>query len=211
MLQCSSAQAPTCPLNARLTSGRRLRHSAFAGTRIPSTGAKLPQRHRQQLQTCAGKGKGKQGMRQGGGAQQMGPQMPTPPPVDPENVEFVVFVRSQKLLEWWPFTIVKGGRPANLLASSLESEWGKKLFGKALIRSIAQPIWKDKRKLEAKIRKEYPPLKSAKKIEWGFKIRDKTRPNSAFEPENLTMLPAEEDLEPTLGERVAKWLRSLRK
>ena len=36
-------------------------------------------------------------MRQGGGAQKMGPQMPTPPPVDPENVEFVVFVRSPKV------------------------------------------------------------------------------------------------------------------
>ena len=49
---------------------------------------------------------------------------------------------AMQLLEWWPFTIVKGGRPANLLASSLDSEWGKKLFGKALIRSIAQPLWK---------------------------------------------------------------------
>lgn len=103
----------------------------------------------------------------------------------------------------------------------------------------------DKGKLEAKIRREYPPLKSAQKLEWGFKIRfftfghthstmfacniglealitcltaffvacyrDKTRPNSAFLAENMTLLPAEADIEPTLGERVAKWLRSFRK
>ena len=49
------------------------------------------------LQTCAAKGKGKQGMRQGMGAQKMGPQMPTPPPVDPENVEFILFVRNPKV------------------------------------------------------------------------------------------------------------------
>lgn len=49
------------------------------------------------LQTCAGKGKGKQGMRQGAGSQKMGPQMPKPPPVDPENVEFVVFIKNAKV------------------------------------------------------------------------------------------------------------------
>lgn len=49
------------------------------------------------LQTCAAKGKGKQGMRQGMGAQKMGPQMPTPPPVDPDNVEFILFVRNPKV------------------------------------------------------------------------------------------------------------------
>lgn len=47
-----------------------------------------------------------------------------------------------QLPDWWPVTIVKGGRPANLLVSTMDSEWGKKLFGKALIRSISQPIWK---------------------------------------------------------------------
>ena len=41
--------------------------------------------------------------------------------------------------------------------------------------------------------------------------RDKTKPNSAFAPENLTILPGEKDLEPTLGEQVATWLRSFRK
>jgi hypothetical protein len=121
------------------------------------------------LQTCAGKGKGKQGMRQGMGSQRTGPQMPPTPAVDPENVEFVLFVQNPKvspqsassvpslchtrflssqndlwlqLPQWLPVSIVKGGRPANLLVGTMESEWGKKLFGKALIRSIAQPLWK---------------------------------------------------------------------
>ena len=116
----------------------------------------------------------------------------------------------------------------------------------------------DKKKIEQKMRKEYPPLKTARELEWGFKIRytvvsiswfgvfcmlkslifswsraschicpclgsgidccllfclcrDKTKPNSAFAPENLTILPGEKDLEPTLGEQVATWLRSFRK
>ena len=49
------------------------------------------------LQTCAAKGKGKQGMRQGMGSQKQGPQMPAPPAIDPENVEFVLFVRNPKV------------------------------------------------------------------------------------------------------------------
>jgi len=49
------------------------------------------------LQTCAAKGKGKQGMRQGMGSQRTGPQMPPTPPVDPENVEFVLFVTNPKV------------------------------------------------------------------------------------------------------------------
>ena len=137
--------------------------------KLPDTCPVMP------LQTCAGKGKGKQGMRQGMGSQRSGPQMPPTPPVDPENVEFVLFIQNPKvstkicfplcqcsglpcqsheqehfssvcacmqLPQWLPVSIVKGGRPANLLVGSMESEWGKKLFGKALVRSIAQPIWK---------------------------------------------------------------------
>jgi len=47
-----------------------------------------------------------------------------------------------QLPQWLPVSIMKGGRPANLLVGSMESDWGKKLFGKALVRSIAQPLWK---------------------------------------------------------------------
>ena len=45
-------------------------------------------------------------------------------------------------IQWLPVSVVKGGGPANLLVSAMESEWGKKLFGKTLIRSIAQSVWK---------------------------------------------------------------------
>ena len=47
-----------------------------------------------------------------------------------------------QLPQWIPVSIVKGSRPTNLLVGVMDSEWGKKLFGKTLVRSIAQPIWK---------------------------------------------------------------------
>ena len=51
--------------------------------------------------------------------------IPTPP-VDPDNVEFVIFVRSKKLPQWVPLSIVKGGTTANMLVKSLDNELGKK-------------------------------------------------------------------------------------
>ncbi len=59
--------------------------------------AHLPHHASLLLQTCAAKGKGKQGMRQGMGSQRTGPQMPPTPTVDPENVEFVLFVQNPKV------------------------------------------------------------------------------------------------------------------
>ena len=47
-----------------------------------------------------------------------------------------------QLPQWIPVSIVKGSRPTNLLVGLLESDWGKKLFGKTLVRSIAEPVWK---------------------------------------------------------------------
>lgn len=41
----------------------------------------------------------------------------------------------------------------------------------------------DKKKIEQKMRKEYPPLKFAQELEWGFKIRyivSCSQPDSAF-------------------------------
>ena len=60
------------------------------------------------------------------------------------SAEVLTALLVSQLPQWLPVTIVKGGRPANLLVGTMESEWGKKLFAKALIRSIAQPVWKVK-------------------------------------------------------------------
>lgn len=84
-------------------------------------------------------GKGKNRMRQGGSqSQQMRP--PTPP-VDPDNEEFVIFVRAAKLPRWIPFTIVKGGTQANLLVKAMNGNFGKEFYSKTLINNIAKVIF----------------------------------------------------------------------
>lgn len=47
-------------------------------------------------------------------------------------------------------------------------------------------------------------FKWCKSFSYGFKVRDKSRPGSWFQPENITTLPPEEDLEPTIIEKLQK-------
>lgn len=79
--------------------------------------------------------KGKSRMRQGGPKQQM--NRPPTPPVDPDNAEFVVFVRATKLPRWIPFTIVKGGNQANLLVKAMDGNFGKEFYKTTLVNNIA--------------------------------------------------------------------------
>lgn len=81
-------------------------------------------------------GKGKNRMRQGGAQPQQ--MRPPTPPVDPDNEEFVIFVRAAKLPRWIPFTIVKGGAQANLLVKAMNGNFGKEFYSKTLINNIAQ-------------------------------------------------------------------------
>jgi len=81
-------------------------------------------------------GKGKNRMRQG--APQSQQMRPPTPPVDPDNEEFVIFVRAMKLPRWIPFTIVKGGAQANLLVKAMNGNFGKEFYSKTLINNIAQ-------------------------------------------------------------------------
>jgi hypothetical protein len=152
------------------------------------------------LQVCAaGKGKGKF---KTAGAQTQQFQEPPTPDIDPENAEFVIFCRNPKLPQWLPLSIVKGGQAANLLVRSMDSEWGRKLFGKTLIRNIAQAVYKDKDQVEKLVKRQYPPLKQASDLQYGFKVRDKTKPKSWYQPVDITILPEEKDLEPTAVERL---------
>ncbi len=53
-----------------------------------------------------------------------------------------MFVRSKKLKQWVPLSVIKGGTSANLLIKSMESEWGKVLYGKTLVQNIAEALYK---------------------------------------------------------------------
>uniref|UniRef100_A0A061S8D6 Metalloendopeptidase family-saccharolysin & thimet oligopeptidase n=1 Tax=Tetraselmis sp. GSL018 TaxID=582737 RepID=A0A061S8D6_9CHLO len=191
------------------------RHSSVTSTRLGQRSSPFSGRFsghnslhrgsvRGALQVTAGKGKGKQLYRQRPGMPNR-PQMPPTPPVDPENEEFVLFVRSKKLPQWYPLSVVKGGTAANMLVKSMSGNFAKDTFKKTLIRNIGQVVYKEREEIETSLREKYPPMKAVKQFEYGFKIRDKSNPNSWYIPENILVIPPEDELpEAPLDEMASK-------
>ncbi|CAG9462143.1 unnamed protein product [Pedinophyceae sp. YPF-701] len=156
--------------------------------------------------------KGKTRMR-GGGAPRGQPQIPVPP-VDPNNAEFVIFVRSKKLPSWAPLTIIKGGAAANMLVKSQESDLGQKLYKDTLTKNLAQALYKDYNSVCGQVRRQYPMLKAAKELEFGYKIRDKENPAEWYVPKGIKVMPDKDGFEEmsdnvfdNIGKSVSKFLK----
>ena len=52
-------------------------------------------------------------------------QLPPTPPVDPDNEEFVLFIRATKFPQWYPLSVVKGGAQANVLLRAMQNDLGQ--------------------------------------------------------------------------------------
>lgn len=148
---------------------------------------------RSTLQVVCGKGKGKKTMRRGRSNQQMGMDVPPTPPVDPNDEEFVIFVRSTKFPLWYPYSIMKGGWAANALVKSQESDWMKNMTGGQLVKNISEALYKEYDEVSKQVRSNYPMLKNAQELQFGFKLRDKSKPDDWYKPIDIqALLPREE-------------------
>lgn len=162
-----------------------------------------------------GKG-GRRGVAGVPGQMEMIQREPPTPEVDPENAEFVIFVKAKKYMDgkievseskWIPLSIVKGGQAANLLVKACESEWGRKLYSNTLIRNIGLAVYKDRAEIERNIKNSYPPFKtvSSSNFAYAFKIRDKSNPKSWIASEGLTVCPPASKLEGTAQDALANF------
>ena len=127
-----------------------------------------------------------------GGATQ---QAPPVPPVDPDNEEFVIFVRSKNspVAQWFPFNIVVGGSQANTMAQAMQGGFAAKLFEGTLSKNIGRTIYEDLDKVVSIVRERIPMLKNAKEFEFAYKIRDKARPAAWVYTDGIVVVPPEED------------------
>ncbi|CAL6301942.1 unnamed protein product [Bathycoccus prasinos] len=117
------------------------------------------------------------------------------PPIDPDNEQFVIYVRSKKGLKtWFPLNVVTGGSTANTLVKGLDSNLSKDMALKSLTNNIGQALYKEQVQLEEMVRK-MPMLKSARELEYGFSVLDKENPNSMFKPseKDVYVIPPEEE------------------
>jgi hypothetical protein len=133
------------------------------------------------------------------------PQM-NMPEVDPENTQFVIYVRSKfGLKKWMPLNVLTGGSQANLLAKGLDSDLTKEASMSTLKREFAKTIYKDKAQVEEMCRtKMGPTLKFAKELEYGMAILNKEKPKESIMGIGTTIwaLPAEAEIEKTAAEQV---------
>jgi hypothetical protein len=58
----------------------------------------------------------------------------------------------------------------------------------------AQAVYKDKNKIAQSIRDNMPGYKTFTEFEYGFKIRNKEKPESWYESNEVVMLPPEDDI-----------------
>lgn len=117
------------------------------------------------------------------------------PPIDPDNEQFVIYVRSVKgFKSWYPLNVVTGGSTANTLVKGLGSDMSKELALSSLRNNIGQAIYKDIIQLEEMCRR-MPMLKAAKELEFGFMVLDKADPKSMFKPPGdlVYVIPPEEE------------------
>lgn len=188
------------------------RSSGFVANKVRTTraiGSNVPSGRRQVYVSAA---KGKQRMRTGGNRlANPGMQSIPTPPVDPENVEFVIFVRSKKLLQWMPLSVMKGGGPANMLVKAMENDLGKKMYGNTLIENVGNAIYKDQDAIERSIRQQFPMFKATKDFEYGFKIRDKEDPKSWYLAKDIQVIPPSSELGDTPIEKVNSFFQDLGK
>merc|ERR1719181_749157 len=122
------------------------------------------------------------------------------PPVDPDNEEFIIFVRSAKnpIAQWFPFNIVIGGSSANAMVQQAEAEWVsklnlKKFFDDTLTKNIGKTIYADIDKITEVVTERVPMLKGATDFEFAYKVRDKSRPAAWVFTDGITVIPSEDE------------------
>jgi len=139
---------------------------------------------------------------------------PQIPEVDPDNEEFCVFTRAKTgpYQNWVFVSVVKGGSTANAMTKALETGWGRQIYSSILIRNIGLTLYKDRdaivKGLKDQIRKQLqfsqmaPGVKIMEPLtnqpvtafEFGFKIRDKSKPGEFQKAEGLTIIPPEAEV-----------------
>ena len=113
----ASASASVVGASRRAMGGKSVRASMVASI----GGAR-----RERVATYAGKGRGAGRRRAVAQMQQQVEQFM--PPIDPDNEQFVIYVRSKRGIKaWYPLNVVTGGSAANTLVKGLDSSISKEM------------------------------------------------------------------------------------
>lgn len=192
------AAASACVGISGVQSALSSRRSGFAASsaRVPRAAGPAAAPVRRDMVVVAGKGKGSgnrtRGSSRPGGQSTIDEYMP---PIDPDNEQFVIFVRSTAgMKSWYPLNVVTGGTTANALVKGLDNNLSKDMALSSLTNNIGQAIYKDQENLE-KVVRNMPMMKQAKELQYGFMVLDKENPKGMFtpDPKAVIVIPPEEE------------------
>lgn len=181
------------------------RNSSFvAGRTCEITSTSGVQTGRGALQVCAAKGKS-MGRKMPGKGQQEQFQLP---PLDPENPQFMLYVRSKAVPQWYPVSVVTGGSAAKAMVKMANGNFGKDFYTGALTRNVGSVIYKDENAIRNLVFKSYPLLRKAAELQWGYKLLDPENPKKSMMPSGVVLVPPKDENKAPL-EGVADKLKGL--
>ena len=139
------------------------------------------------------------------------------PPIDPDNEQFVIYVRSKKGLKtWFPLNVVTGGSTANTLVKGLDSNLSKDVclslfyyhFSHYFLRVGSEitdkqywPSFVQRAGSAGRNGQKNAYVEELRELEYGFSVLDKKNPNSMFKPseKDVYVIPPEEETDASPG------------
>ena len=197
----ASASASVVGASRRAMGGKSVRASMVASI----GGAR-----RERVATYAGKGRG--AGRRGGPSSQMQQQVEQfMPPIDPDNEQFVIYVRSKRGIKAYIRQRRHRWKRGEHVGEGLGQLHFQEMAQKSLAQNIVKAIHQDMDAIE-KVARSMPMLKQAKEIEYGFGVLDKENPRSMFSPsaDKVWLIPSEEECE-TPADKMSQAADNLKK
>mmetsp|Transcript_1469 Transcript_1469/g.2100 ORF Transcript_1469/g.2100 Transcript_1469/m.2100 type:complete len:223 (+) Transcript_1469:97-765(+) len=179
----------------------RSQNSSFVSGRVQLTSSNLSCKSgRTQLQVMA-KGRSQNRKLPGKGDPSGNFQLP---PIDPDNPQFMLYVRSKMVPQWYPLSVVTGGSQAAAMVKMAEGNFGKQFYTDALTRNVGGVIYKDMTQIRNLVFRSYPLLKKAKDLQWGYKLLDSENPRKSMMPTGVVLVPPEDEMKAPMEDAVGK-------
>jgi len=117
---------------------------------------------------------------------------------------FILWVRSQKVKQWYPLNIISGSEAAKNLKNVGQNEVAKavginRLADYQVVRAIGMNLYKQEDEAKKQALNMHKQLQHAKELQWGYKeILNNTQfndnPSKFLQMTNISMIPPEKEL-----------------
>jgi hypothetical protein len=130
------------------------------------------------------------------------------PPLDPNNPQFMIYVRSKAVPMWYPVSVITGGSTAKNLVNAAEGNFASDFFRNALTKNMADVVYKDEKAIRNLVYRSYSLLKQAKVLEWGYKMLDPKDAERSMKPTGVALIPPQSELKDNVVEGTVNKLKS---